>query len=185
MSQVPIDFVTPSARMKLAHRPAVSASVIRRPSRKPSTSPNTIPSDSPLRKSQRGRMGRGETPKSSNASSAAPTRMRIPTARRLAGVAAMTRMPRIFDSVYPSTWAVTSSVFSSIPHTAAPENAAAVNGLRKAYMQKYVPNAAESDQAASAMGDGAAIASVGFVSGGANITHKCRCHTCLHRGIVC
>ncbi len=59
---------------------------------------------------------------------------------------------------------MTSKVFSPIPQVIPPENEAAVNGLRNAYIQKYVPNAATSDQAATNEWDVSVLDSAGFVS---------------------
>ena len=98
-SHVPTDLVAPSARMKLAQRPAVSSSVLRRPSRNPITSPNTIPSDSPFRKRQTTWSGGGAMPKSTRAASAIPISTRIPAARRWGGISAITRMPMNFAAV--------------------------------------------------------------------------------------
>ncbi len=47
---------------------------------------------------QSGRNDLGETPKNSKDSSAAPIRIKIPAARRLDGVSAITRMPRNFET---------------------------------------------------------------------------------------
>ena len=61
------DFATPSAMMKLAHSPAVNASVWRRPSRKPSTRPKTMPSGRPLRKRKMALNGAGVRAKKKSA----------------------------------------------------------------------------------------------------------------------
>ena len=98
-SQAPVDFITPPARMKLAHKPAVSASVSRRPSSGASTIPKTIPSGRPLTNSQAAFHGRGVIANASKASSATTTKPKPAAARRRAGISETTRMPINFESV--------------------------------------------------------------------------------------
>jgi hypothetical protein len=95
----PTVFVTPSARMKLAHSPAASASVVRRPSRNPTTSPNTIPSGSPFKNRHAALYGGGTSPNSRSASWAKATSARIAAARRCGGSSATTLMPTNFETV--------------------------------------------------------------------------------------
>src|SRR5262245_16524606 len=132
----PADLVTPSATMKLAHSPAARASVCRRPSRNPSTSPNTMPRGRPLQNSQTKLNGAGVTANSNRASSAAAMSASRRAARRFGRTSATTRMPTNLDRVYPSTWAVTRTVLYPMPASVTSANVPAVNGLRKAYMQK-------------------------------------------------
>ncbi|MDC0201137.1 hypothetical protein OAK04_01975 [Verrucomicrobia bacterium] len=49
-------------------------------------------------------------------------------------------IPKYLDSAYPMTWLITNAVFNSIcvPSRERPSKWAAENGLRNAYIQKYV-----------------------------------------------
>ena len=69
-------------------------------------------------------------------------------------------MPITFASMYPRTWAATSTLFSATPQTVASANVAAVQGLRKAYVQKYAPKAATTAQTDNARGDRASRAKI-------------------------
>ena len=79
--------------MKLAHSPADSTSVTRRPSRNDSTSPNTIPSGRPFKNKRAQLYGAGVHPNSTRHKCAKAINNRMPTARRVGGSSAITRMP--------------------------------------------------------------------------------------------
>ena len=51
-------------------------------------------------------------------------------------------MPMNFESMYPVNCEITKTVFSPNPNNCCCSNMPAVKGLRNAYMQKYVQNAA-------------------------------------------
>ena len=95
----PTDFATPSARTKLAHKPATNSSVRHRPSRNPSTRPKIMPRASPFTNSHTALNGTGVTAKRARASSATATMPRNAAARRAAVISPITLMPTIFESM--------------------------------------------------------------------------------------